>query len=167
MIDPKDYESVKEQIKKWVTLQPAPPGYALSDCWIWVKGFYRPNGYPRLWHKNKAYRGHRISKRVFHGPFDETRCILHQCDVKRCMNPDHLIVGSQLDNVLDKLAKGRDAIHKPKLTDEEVRRIFHLKKNGTPANEIAKLIGVSHNHILAILRGRFRQKIFQEMNPTR
>ena len=78
----------------------------MSGCWLW-KGYVDALGYGRAGHptENKA---HRIMWTMFYGAIPEGKKILHRCDVRCCINPEHLFLGTQADNVLDMVKKGRN-----------------------------------------------------------
>lgn len=83
-----------------------------SGCWIWTGRVMERNGYGTLG-RNLA---HRISWKLHSGPIPKGLYVLHRCDVSCCVNPEHLFLGTQLDNVRDMMAKGRqnmgDRYHK-------------------------------------------------------
>ena len=72
-----------------------------SGCWLWVgcvdRGGY---GYTRM--KGIQTRAHRYIYEMYKGAIGEGKSILHKCDVRCCVNPDHLYEGSQLDNMRDR-----------------------------------------------------------------
>lgn len=74
-----------------------------ETCWIW-KGRTRADGYGRLGNNNRA---HRVAFELCHGPFPEHLHVLHHCDNPPCVRPDHLFLGTDADNMRDKIAKGR------------------------------------------------------------
>src|SRR6266852_45024 len=85
-----------------------------SGCWLWI-GSQKANGKGRLyygiftratpnWEKVFA---HRASYELYIGPIPDGLFVCHRCDVTLCVNPDHLFLGTPLDNVLDCFAKGR------------------------------------------------------------
>lgn len=80
----------------------------LGPCWVWVAG-HRLNGYGSFYHQQKSRLAHRVSWRIQHGTIPANMCVLHRCDNKSCVRPDHLRLGTQLDNVRDRHEKGRDA----------------------------------------------------------
>lgn len=78
-----------------------------TECWEWL-GCVKPNGYGRITIDGKQYHVHRVALSAFVGidaPPDIDVC--HECDFRRCINPDHLFLGTRLDNMLDAKAKGR------------------------------------------------------------
>lgn len=79
-----------------------------SGCWLWIKSF-RPSGYGRFFLDNKTFGAHRFSWSLVNGPIPKGKQINHTCDVKSCVNPQHLYPGTQLDNMRD--AKARKRCH--------------------------------------------------------
>jgi hypothetical protein len=80
-----------------------------STCWLW-KGSKRPNGYGRLQVRgevNKTFGVHRLSWELHNGPIPSGLFVCHKCDVPLCVNPEHLFLGTQLENMRDRRAKGR------------------------------------------------------------
>jgi hypothetical protein len=73
-----------------------------SGCWEW-QGFTHkePNPYGEMSYRGKAQRTHRLSYMLFKGPIPAGLDICHECDYKRCINPDHLFLGTHRDNMLD------------------------------------------------------------------
>lgn len=77
-----------------------------NGCWEW-SGALTLYGYGRMrWalHEISAYR---LSWRLFRGPIPNGSHVLHRCDNRRCVNPDHLFLGTHQDNMTDMKAKGR------------------------------------------------------------
>lgn len=128
-----------------------------SGCWEWI-GSLASNGYG-LYPTYKKYLGtpwaHRIAYILFHGPIPHGMVVMHSCDNKLCVNPQHLSIGTQLDNESDKINKGRqlsgDRHPQAKLTVEQVRVI--RVENGT-YKELAAKYGVAPSQICVIKRGR-------------
>lgn len=77
-----------------------------SGCWIWT-GHIRTNGYGAMSIKSKLQYAHRISWELHNGPIPEGLFVLHKCDNPPCVNPDHLFIGTQKDNLQDAFKKGR------------------------------------------------------------
>lgn len=139
--------------------------FGLSDCWYW-NGSIDEIGYGRF---GSAYdeigetKSHRISWVLFNGrAIPDGMMVLHACDVRNCVNPDHLSLGTQIENVQDMMVRGR---HKPtqmpgesnpqaKLTDGKVLQIRADEANGMSQAAIAKKHGVATMTINRALRGR-------------
>lgn len=106
-----------------------------NECWLWA-GPLNDRGYGRI-NKNingkwKALRAHRVSWMIYRGEIPEALQICHKCDVRNCVNPSHLFLGTQRDNMRDRDIKGRvrrGATHAfAKLTDDDIINIRLLAK---------------------------------------
>lgn len=74
-------------------------------CWLWIGAKSRGYGYFRVF--GKSVRAHHFSWETRYGKIPEKLCVLHKCDVPACVNPDHLFLGTQIDNIRDRDQKGR------------------------------------------------------------
>jgi predicted XRE-type DNA-binding protein len=123
-----------------------------SGCWYWT-ACRLPRGYGQFRLPDGHELAHRASYRLFVGPFREKQ-VLHVCDVPACVNPAHLWLGSQTDNMRDAKRKGRtargEAHGRHKLTNAEVAviRASHLYQR-----ELAAAFGVTQSHISEIRSG--------------
>ena len=81
-----------------------------SGCWLWT-GAINSSGYGsfaiREGGRPKTDNAARISWKLYRGAIPEGSHVLHACDVRRCVNPDHLFLGTNQDNTRDKAIKGR------------------------------------------------------------
>lgn len=115
-----------------------------SGCTIYT-GFVGSAGYGLITFCKRSISAHRASYMVNKGPIPEGRVIMHKCDVKTCINPDHLIAGTQTDNMRDMIRKGRDRYVRgsdswsAKLTPDAVR---HIRLSGETSTTIAEKLGV-------------------------
>lgn len=102
----------------------------VQGCWIW-QGAISPSGYGRIKIGGKVRQAHRVAYEAWVGLIPEGLVLMHLCDEKRCVQPEHLIPGTPRENALDAVAKGR---HRPfrccgsenanaKLTEVQVIRI--------------------------------------------
>lgn len=140
-----------------------------TQCWTWRK-HHDKYGYPILcvpgiYVKSKQFKVHRYSymlwNRIPHLSNDQFCC--HKCDNPGCLNPDHIFVGSALDNMRDKIAKGRDR-HltneehpSHKLSDSEVAAIRKLYSTGSfSQKELASQFKCSKIHISQLVRFKRR-----------
>jgi HNH endonuclease len=112
---------------------------AKSDgCWLWTGKSVNTKGYGQLGalggKGTKGITAHRLSYTIHKGEIPEGMVVMHSCDNPACVNPDHLSVGTQSQNILEAIAKGRKVLPKlphpsgadhpfSKLTEENVREI--------------------------------------------
>ena len=75
-------------------------------CWLW-QGYCDPHGYGRMTYQNRVCLAHRVSWELVNGPVPSDKRVLHHCDTPACVRPDHLFLGTQLDNITDSIMKGR------------------------------------------------------------
>lgn len=83
-------------------------------CWLWDGGL-DADGYGALGvgtREEGTVKSHRLSYAVLNHPIPDDLCVLHRCDVPACVNPDHLFLGTRVDNVEDMWAKGRQQDYK-------------------------------------------------------
>jgi hypothetical protein len=78
-----------------------------DTCWLWTAatssgGYGSFGGIDR-----KIIGAHRFSYQLHYGPIPHDMCVLHSCDTPPCVNPDHLFLGTDADNIRDMMAKGR------------------------------------------------------------
>lgn len=120
----------------------------LNGCWEWM-GSKNDQGYGNFKLINKAYKAHRISYMLFIGDIPENMCVCHSCDNPSCVNPAHLWLGTNQDNVDDKMRKGRQSHsrgeerYNHKLDKQKVIQIRQLYKQGYTLKELSKMFGVS------------------------
>jgi len=88
---------------------PVPPHQPhLGPCWVWL-GYKNPKGYGQinLGRPRKLRLVHCLSWELAYGPLPVGLCVLHHCDTPACVRPDHLFLGTRVDNNADMRAKGR------------------------------------------------------------
>lgn len=78
---------------------------ALTGCWLWTGAMQ--HGYGKIRVVMKDVRAHRASWEIHNGPIPDGMCVLHKCDTPLCVNPAHLFLGTQQENIADKQSKGR------------------------------------------------------------
>ena len=125
-----------------------------TGCIEWTGG-RTTSGYGMIRDNHRILTTHRVMYSVSVGPIPIGLCVLHRCDNRICCNPKHLFLGTNSDNILDRIAKGRSADAKgeknpaAKLTDREVKIIRRSPLSGPL---LAKRFKVSRCTINAIKR---------------
>lgn len=114
------------------------------DCWIWT-GAHLKGGYGRIRINEKIILAHRFSYEIHNGKIPNKMCVCHICDNPKCVNPSHLFLGTQKDNVDDMVNKNRQF---SKLTLNQVKEIKKLCCEGKlKQREIAKTFNISRGTI--------------------
>lgn len=126
-----------------------------DDCWEWF-GHIMDNGYGRFMVNRILYRPHIISYAYYNKLEKVDLQVLHECDNKKCVNPNHLFLGTTQNNTQDKVNKGRQAkgeiIGTSKLTDEEVIEIrLKYKTNKYTQRRLAGEYGINQRVIWYIV----------------
>ena len=85
-----------------------------AECWLW-KGAVNNQGYGQILFNGKVCLASRVSWVMHIGPVPDGLFVLHHCDTPACINPGHLFLGTQTDNMADMAAKGRNG-HSNKTT---------------------------------------------------
>ncbi len=130
-----------------------------SGC-IRFTGHLDGEGYGRIMVARVKYMAHRLSYSINKGPIPDGYVVRHKCDNPSCINPEHLEVGTQADNIADKVSRGRQArgsgAGRAILTEESVREI---RSSPLKVSELSTLYGVSVVSIRNILRRKTWQHV--------
>lgn len=156
--------TIEERFDKYVSVNED------TGCWIWT-GARNCNGYGALSIRVGGVRtspsAHRASYTLYVGEIPKGLQVLHKCDTPLCVNPEHLWLGTQLDNVRDCIAKGR-ARYNPqpsilppvlrradnpnaKLTEDDVAAIRAAALEGESNSSMARKFNISDTHVARIV----------------
>jgi hypothetical protein len=147
-----------------------------DTCWLWTAATFK-GGYGQFVFRERDKTpqrhiyAHRLSWELANGlPIPVGLVICHQCDRPGCVNPDHLFVGTQAENLDDAREKGRLDESLPrtkKLTPEERLEIFNAPNYPGLGRDLAKRYGVSAACISKIRSGRFARSRGASASPSR
>ena len=141
-----------------------------QECWGW-KGSKNPGGYGKITVRIEGrpitVSAHKLSYQLHKGEVPSSLLVLHHCDNPECTNPNHLFLGTQQDNMKDKMAKGRGSTVKStsnaKLTKDQVLYIWEQRTTRITAQNLAAELGVSEYTVRDIWLKRTWKHI---TNPT-
>ncbi len=109
-------------------------------CWLWTAS-KNHGGYGQFWVRNTFIRAHRYAYELSYGPIPEGKLCLHKCDIQGCVNPNHLYLGTQSDNMYDKCDRStfdRKLCGHPKFYDEDLKFIRELGTR-VPQKQLARM----------------------------
>jgi hypothetical protein len=129
-----------------------------NGCWRYTGGL-NGQGRGNIWDSGRTRSAHVVSFEIHKGPIPEGMQVCHTCDFGACINPDHLFLGTQLDNIHDMINKGRDRVvgslnGQSKLTEADVVYIRRLLMEGLTNSEIARRFNVTSQAVGLIKRRR-------------
>lgn len=124
---------------------------ASGECWTW-SGVRDGDGYGRLKIGGRMVRAHRHAA----GVTDPRVHVCHRCDNRACVRASHLFLGSNADNMRDKVSKGRAD---QKLTSADAAEIRSMVARGVSISEAARRFGVSRPYASQLVHGRKRAAV--------
>lgn len=138
-----------------------------DTCWLW-RSSAETKHYGQFSIGRTPYSAHRFAYELTYGPIPEGLDVCHRCDVRACVNPEHLFLGTALDNSRDMVEKGRSMRGRPgtarpcrgvnhplhKLTEADVKQIRTEQAAGVGPSEIARRFNVTRTLIVAIVKRR-------------
>ena len=124
----------------------------VTGCWNYRKR--GTGGYGRVMLNYKSYVASRLFYIVHFGNIPPGRFVCHSCDNPSCVNPDHLFLGTQKDNIQDMIAKGRSPRGKPILNEDKVRYAREQYAKGVTVKAIGEQLGVHENTVYAVVKYR-------------
>lgn len=121
-----------------------------KECWIWIGG-NKGNGYGSFNLNGKTTSAHRASYILFVSDKVMGFDVCHKCDVRSCVNPMHLFLGTRKENMEDAVRKGRQATRKnlpqTKISEIEIPKVMRLVRKGILYKYIAKQFNVTRQSI--------------------
>ena len=131
-----------------------------GGCWEVVSHCCNQWGYPMITRRGRRLQPHRLLWAEKNGPVPRGMFICHTCDNPRCINPDHLFLGSHQDNMADMRSKGRSADHSGEKNNNaildwpSVRQIRWRYEMGEPVSVLADDHNVAVRTVQHVVSGR-------------
>lgn len=129
-----------------------------DTCWLWTG--YLSDGYGRIHVKRdgRQVKVHRFSYELHKGPIPEGLVVRHTCDVPHCVNPEHLVLGTQRDNIADSVERGRvqhgERSGRARLTNEKVLELRRMYADGVRVEDLAARFGIAVPGVTSVAIGR-------------
>jgi hypothetical protein len=130
-----------------------------GNCWLWT-GSINTYGYGTIAVNGKNKMVHRYAYEILKGEIQEGLFVCHKCDVRNCVNPEHLFLGTANDNNQDMISKGRQVLNgpKPNITQEQIE---FVRKNYIPWKRTVKMLaeelGIGHHSVKWAIFGSYKK----------
>jgi hypothetical protein len=149
----------------WNKVQKGTAEHSKTECWLWT-GAVTSNGYGNFSRDAKQQKAHRVAWELTNGRIPDGLYLCHHCDVKRCVRPDHLFLGTHTENMQDAVSKNQNAFGvrhgRRKLTEAQVREIRETYQpwvRSRSLRALAKRFGVQVFTVSAIVNGQTWQRL--------
>jgi len=143
------------RLKAYCTIDP------ITKCWNYREKWLDKYGYGKFTVGKTCKSAHRISYELFKGPIEDNKYVLHECDNRACVNPDHLWLGTNNENMMDMVEKERQS---SKLNITDVVSIRKMWQQGYPQKKIAELFKIAQCTISLIVNGKKWKHIYIKEN---
>jgi hypothetical protein len=128
-----------------------------ATCWLWT-GNKNNYGYGFIWFNGKDITAHRFAYQRWVAPIPKGLIVRHSCDTPSCVNPEHLICGTNLDNSADRVARNRTSKGGGHMPKHKAKALVALLQTDLTQMQIAKLLGVAIKTVQ-----RYRTEVIQDV----
>jgi hypothetical protein len=135
-----------------------------NGCWEWTGAIRGKCGYGAIKVSGRTESAHVLSHRLYNGDVPAGMDVMHSCDNRKCVNPNHLSVGTRSENMIDaahkgRLNRGRDP--NVEYTAEVVRLAVEMVRRGETLRSAASSLGVAHSTVRRWILRRTRSNAHQ------
>ena len=123
-----------------------------SGCHEWVSTLHR-DGYGKFYFRSRQEQSHRVAYKLFVGDIPLKLWVLHKCDNRKCVNPQHLFLGDSVANIRDMDTKRRRGT-RCTLTREQANGVLDLLAEGYTQQTIASRLGIHQTAVSRIKLGK-------------
>jgi hypothetical protein len=132
-----------QAMRFWSKVKKGPDENGPNTCWRWTAGLFA-DGYPKVKVNGVTYRASHVAFVLQNGPLEEGEQVLHHCDQPLCLRGSHLFAGSHLENMQDKVRKGR-----------HIHGTQHVNNKLTPTQVVSIRAEVAAGQTLAVTARKF------------
>lgn len=130
-----------------------------NGCWLWIGEIAVPGDHGILRIGGQILSAYRLSYEIYTGEIPKGLCVCHSCDVRACVKPDHLWLGTHAENMADASRKNRmhpgEQSVQSKLKTEQVIEIINLyKTNNYSQEQLGEMFGVEKTQVHQIITGK-------------
>jgi hypothetical protein len=131
-----------------------------SGCWIFT-GSLDTSGYGLIGvgGSGNIAKAHRVMYHKYKGEIPDGMVMRHSCDIPCCVNPNHLDLGTKLENARDREDRGRGVRAGKFLKKDHVEKLFEMRNSGMTYQQISDKTGLSYFHVSAIFSGKRQSSI--------
>lgn len=136
-----------ERLLSKIEIRPNEP----DACWLWTAAI-SDTGYGSFRLANSTQNAHRLAYSITHGAPGSRECVLHRCDVRSCVRPSHLFLGTHQDNMRDCAEKLR--FRNGKLTPGKALEVLAMIRGGARNRDVAREFGLDESFVSRIRSGQ-------------
>jgi hypothetical protein len=135
-----------------------------ESCWLWT-GDKDKDGYGRWWFEGRNFRAHRMSLMILGAKIQPEKIVKHNCHNPPCVNPEHLEISTQKENIADQLKRGTHS--KLKYPDSVIESIIKDHEElGWGARKLSQKYGVSSSQVSLIITNKSRSIRKEKLEPS-
>jgi hypothetical protein len=130
-----------------------------SGCWLYKKS--SSGMYGKVRWQCKWFSAHRVAYEQLIGEIPKEMWVCHKCDTPKCVNPEHLFLGSASENRLDALKKRRVVVgedhHLARFTDKQTEEMRLLKAEGFTYERLSRIFNCTISHLQYVIKNKIRR----------